>query len=39
MRKRCSVCGGEMSLGTLDASGSEGPVKPTVRAMPAGKCA
>ena len=39
MRKRCGVCGGEMSLGTLDASGSDGPLKLTVRAMPAGKCA
>ena len=39
MRKRCGVCGGEMSLGTLDASGSDGPLKLTVRAMSAGKCA
>jgi len=27
-----------MSLGTLDATGTDGPLKLTVRAMPAGKC-
>jgi len=38
MRKSCRVCGGEMALGTVDASGSDGPLKITVRGMPAGKC-
>jgi len=32
------MCGGDMSLGTLDASGSDGPLKLTVLGMPAGKC-
>ena len=39
MGKTCRMCGGEMSPGTLDLSGSDGPVKLTVRAMPAAKCA
>jgi len=38
MRKTCRMCGGDMSLGTLDASGSDGPLKLTVLGMPAGKC-
>jgi len=38
MRKNCRVCGGEMGLGTVDASGSDGPLKISVRGMPAGKC-
>jgi hypothetical protein len=33
------MCGGEMNLGTLDVSGSDGPLKLTLRAMPAAKCA
>jgi hypothetical protein len=38
MRKTCRICGGAMSLATVDASGSDGPVKISVRGMPAGKC-
>jgi hypothetical protein len=32
------MCGGEMALSTLDATGIDGPLKLTVLGMPAGKC-
>ncbi|MGQ0545299.1 MAG: hypothetical protein ACT4P3_08210 [Betaproteobacteria bacterium] len=38
MRKTCRICGGAMALETIDASGTDGTVKVSVRGMPAGKC-
>lgn len=38
MRKTCSICGSEMALEKIDATGSGGPLKLAVSGMPAGKC-
>lgn len=38
MKKTCSMCGGEMALATLDADGSDRPLKLALRGMPVGKC-
>jgi hypothetical protein len=38
MKKTCSMCGGALALATLDANGSDGPLKLALRGMPVSKC-